>query len=63
MVVQVALVQVVPYFMTGFVAFAFLRSVLHKLTMDNHRGLGKEFEHQDPALLPEETDSELELDG
>lgn len=62
-IVTVVLVQVVPYFMTGFAAFAFLRICLHKMGMDNSKALGKEFEHLDPELLPEETDSELELEG
>ena len=40
---SVLLVQTVPYFLTGFVAFGFLRFCFSKLGLDNPSALGKEF--------------------
>ena len=44
--VTVAVVQFVPYFLTGFVAFAFLRYIFHKMGLDNADAIGKEFDSQ-----------------
>ncbi len=40
---SVLLVQTVPYFLTGFAAFSFLRFCFSKLGLDNPNALGKEF--------------------
>ena len=37
------LVSFIPYFLTGFVAFAFLRYIFSKLCIDNADAIGKEF--------------------
>ena len=61
MIINVLLVQTLPYFLTGFVAFGFLRYIFSKLDLDNVEALGKEFEPQDgePFFADEEKVIEL----
>lgn len=60
-IVNVLLVQTLPYFLTGFVAFGFLRYLFSKLDLDNAEALGKEFQPQDdePFFADEGADIEL----
>jgi len=57
--VEVLLVETLPYFTTGFAAFALLRYVSSKMGLDNADALGKEFEPQEPNFVEE--DQEIEL--
>ena len=43
-----------PYFLTGFIAFGFLRYIFHMLKLDNADAIGKEFEKQENYLVHEE---------
>ena len=50
----VVLVQTLPYFLTGFVAFGFLRYLFSKLHLDNPNALGKEFSTDIDAYAEQE---------
>ena len=45
------LVQVVPYFLTGFVCFGLLRFIFNKVNLDNKEALGKEFADREHSKL------------
>ena len=40
----VIFIQLVPFLLTGFSAFAFLRYFFHKIGLDNANAIGKEFD-------------------
>lgn len=46
--VHLILLQLMPYFLTGFASFALLRYIFHKMGLDNPDAIGKEFDSQDP---------------
>lgn len=55
--VNLCLVQFVPFFFTAFVAFAFLRVIFTKLRLDNADAIGKEFDQQENYFVQSDIQS------